>query len=342
MCDTIVLMEMEISNKIYNEIFEYLDRKGLIAELVRMFQVTEAERYAELSIDEEGLSLLETIRCFYDKNRSLLFAREVENLCKPGNVVIEAGIGTGILSFVAASCGAKVYGVELNKQTLALANEINTELIKKGFYSSDQISFSLGDAHDYTPAVTADFIISENNYTGMFYEKQISIGNHLIKFLKPKGIFISSGWQDFAFLACSDFPYKPQPKELFVPSALEGVWVPYTQLSPTIQYTNFDFCKTNPEKINVSCDLAILEDGDINSIVVYSKVPMPSGYVIGRYDAIALNNDIVIALPSVKVKKGDVVKLQLEYNCGDDVNQAEISVTKGKSLPKYITQNTLL
>ena len=255
--------------------------------------------------------------------------------------MIEAGVGTGILSFVAAACGAKVYGVEINRRTYELANEIKAVLIKKGFFKSEQIKFSLGDARTYNPNIAADLIISENLYTGMFYEKQIQIGNHLIKLLKPEGLAIPSGWQDFAFLAHSEFPCKPKPKEVFVPLALEGVWIPYTQLSPVIRYTNFDFQKINKETIDCSCVLPALEDGEINSLVVYSQVPMPSGYVIGRYDCIALNNDMVISLPILKIKKGEPINLQLRYNCGDDIKLSEIKAIRSDLPISFLTHSAV-
>ena len=40
-------------------------------------------------------------------------------------MVLEAGIGTGVLSFAAAMCGAQVRGVEINQSVIKLANNIS-------------------------------------------------------------------------------------------------------------------------------------------------------------------------------------------------------------------------
>ncbi len=319
-------MEDKLSLRIYKEAFDFCEKKGLIVELVRMFQIPEPERYAQLNVDEDGLSLLETVRCLFDKNRSLLFLREVETLANKNSVVIEAGIGTGILSFVAAAKGAKVYGVEINKKTFDLVSELKEELVKKGYFMSEQINFNLGDARIYEPPEKVDLLISENNYTGMFYEKQIQIVNHLVKFLKTEGKTVPQKWLDFGFLAQSEFPYKPQSLETFVPLALEGVWIPNIPLSQEFQYTDFDFSKEIDPLIDFSAELPILTDGVINTLVVFSKVLMPSGYLIRRYDCIALNNDMDIALPERKVKKGDIIKFHIKYNCGDEVDKAKIYI----------------
>ncbi len=321
-------MKNDICLKIYNEVFNFCDEKGLLVDLVRMFQIPEPERYSQLNVDQEGLSLLETVRCLFDKNRSLIFLREVERLTKEGVVVLEAGVGTGILSFVAAAKGAKVYGIEINKKTFDLVNELKEELVKKGYFKAEQIEFKLGDARKYESPEQVDLLISENGYTGMFYEKQIQIGNHLRKFLKPKGKTIPMEWQDFGILAQSKFPHEPGHFEMFVPSALEGVWIPNISLSQEFQYTNFDFSRDVNFSIDFMKELEILSDGIINALIVYSKVLMPSGYVIGRYDCIALNNDINIALPKLEIKKGDIVQIKIKYNCGDAVEDVKIEVKK--------------
>jgi len=54
----------------------------------------------------------------------MLLLNEVVDTVKENDLVLEAGIGSGLLSYAAASKGAKVCGLEINPSILNLAEEI--------------------------------------------------------------------------------------------------------------------------------------------------------------------------------------------------------------------------
>ena len=80
-----------------------------------------------------GLETVDAVHCVLDKNRTFAFLEAIERSVKPGEVVVEAGLGTGILAVMAATLGAEVYGIEINKDTLGLARRALQGVYKKWF-----------------------------------------------------------------------------------------------------------------------------------------------------------------------------------------------------------------
>lgn len=92
-----------------------------------------------------------------DRIRMQSYESAIKETVNPGDVVIDLGTGTGILSQWALEAGAdKVYGIELNREILALATD---RMAKLGFSSNfvpvNQISY------DVVLPKKADVLISE-------------------------------------------------------------------------------------------------------------------------------------------------------------------------------------
>jgi len=91
-----------------------------------------------------------------DRVRTDAFRRAIESVVRPGDVVLDVGAGTGILSIFAARAGAKrVYAVE--RTTIAvLAQELAAA---NGF--AEVIEVIQGDVTDLEPPERVDVIVSE-------------------------------------------------------------------------------------------------------------------------------------------------------------------------------------
>ena len=284
----------------------------------------ESERFGKKKIARTGLSILDAVHCVADRKRTLLFLGEIRKLVHKNSLVLEAGVGTGVLSVYAAIRGAKVRGVELNPATLKLAQRT-----KKNFSDIANINFVAGNAIKFHSKQKYDLIINENIYTGLFFEKQVEISNNLQRFLKPQGEVLPRGITNTFRLCRAFYPKTPHHKELFVRYEEGKKPIPLRYLSGETVYNEIDFKKNNRLSVHGKAIVQIGKNGLLNGIRISSYVNLPSGRIIDRLETKFLNNDIVLAVvPSVEVKRGDKVGVSLDYSCGDNPKTARVLVIK--------------
>lgn len=304
-------------------------KRGLIERLERSFSIPENEHFNALQVGKSGLDVLDAVHCLYDSRRTSFFLEEVHKQVSKGVVVLEAGIGTGILSFYATSLGAKVFGCEINPTVFALAQDIKNHLEKKDLIPQSSIKFFLQDATSFVPPQSVDVLISENMYTGMFYEYQVQISNNLLAYVTPGGISIPQKIRSFFSLAEALFPHEPADKELFIALPRKGREIPYTFLSAPIQYDEINFSQMSSEMLDLNSVVVAEQDGSINGLAIYSEVVMPSGKTIGKDDTEFLNNEILLAIcPNIPVKKGDIIQYSLHYSYGCKPQDAILKLRK--------------
>ncbi|MEN9920354.1 MAG: hypothetical protein RL538_247 [Candidatus Parcubacteria bacterium] len=121
-----------------------------------------------------------TFYCLYDKQRTIPFKKAIFNTIKKGDVVVELGAGSGVLSMFAIDAGAaKVYAVELDEANIASLQST----IKANGYEG-KIVVIPGDATTVELPEKVDAVICELIATGLVEELQIPAMNHIQKFMK--------------------------------------------------------------------------------------------------------------------------------------------------------------
>jgi predicted RNA methylase len=134
--------------------------------------------------------------CLYDVHRVKYLRAAIVGTIKPGDVVVDAGSGTGLLGLLAARAGAKrVYCLELNPdfKHVIEANAANNGL-------RDRIIVETADATAYVPPEPIDVVVSEVISAGFFYEPQLQIVNHLRDHLRPGGRMVPCSMRNYVEL----------------------------------------------------------------------------------------------------------------------------------------------
>ncbi len=303
------------------KILNLCKKEGLINQLKLSLKVPEAERFKYLKISNNGLSMLDAVHCVYDKERTTIFLNSIEKVIKKikNPRVIEAGIGTGILSFFSSIQGAKVLGIELNPLTFKLAKKFNQILLSKNIIKLNSINLVKADAIEYKTKERFNILISENLYTGMLFEKQVQINNNLIKYLSDEAIVIPNQMKSHLILTNTKFPLiDKSERKLYIPEHEGKAEVLYEELSTHGEYSDIVFNKKIKKKVNSDITLKIRKNSEVNSFLIYSEIFLPNKEVVRRGQTSFLNNDIIIKLDKwFIVKVGEVWKVSISYTYGD-------------------------
>lgn len=113
--------------------------------------------------------------CLKDMERVLAFQRAIRHVVSPGDIVVDAGAGSGILSFFAAAAGAhRVIAVEIDP---LMASSLRLSVALNGL--SEQIVVHQGDVATVELPKNVDVVIGELIETGLMDELQVPVLNAL-------------------------------------------------------------------------------------------------------------------------------------------------------------------
>lgn len=288
-------------------------------------QETETELYSQRNISNSGLFTHQAIKCLYDMTgRTLPFIQGLMKSIKKDMFVCEIGAGTGIMAISSLLCGAKkVIALEINPITCLLAKLIVEYCENNNLFEKNKIEVFWADAIQWENQKYSysdfDLILSENLYTGMFYEKQVQIMNEVNKSRSKK---ITNFTQIFlprnivSFLQPVMLSDIPKTKSLTL-IELNNQEIIEIELAKPKKYNSIDFYKSNSEKITSKKKFIIKCDGRIDALLLYSEITITSAIHISRNENEFLNNDHIVVLPkSISVLKGDKIEISFIYEAG--------------------------
>jgi SAM-dependent methyltransferase len=237
--------------------------------------------------------------CLKDEVRTLAFRDAMRAVVRSGDVVVDVGAGSGILSFFAAEAGAgKVYAVEIDPVSAAALRrsvELNPAL-------ADRISVVEGDAAIVELPQRADVVVAEIIETGLLDEQQVPVLNAL----RRRGVIADStrlvpaSYETTLQLVAADHRYYG-----FVIAAPKHEWPFYTgpgwyptsvkAASDVITVTRVDFAAgIVDEDVAGEIELELDPDAHVNAVRLAGRIGLSPDQSFGPSHAV--NGDKILPI----------------------------------------------
>ena len=256
--------------------------------------------------------------CLHDTARTRMWKEAIEQTVKPGDVVIDAGSGTGILGLFAAMAGAKkVYCIELHPRFVKLIEHL---AVKNG--KEDVIEVMHADATTVTFDEPADVLICELLCTGQFFEPQVQVVNHLRQFLKPQRTIIPKRVQSSVrLLDAQEMLYGVRidcDSRSFVFDDDEPV-------SSKVMYDEIVMDEENPLLVDTTVDVIARHDRVADAVLVEGTAELADG-IWTHPTRFLFNPEVIFLQNEIELQKNASYRITIGYGYGSDTLDATFDV----------------
>ncbi len=256
--------------------------------------------------------------CLYDFDRTAFWKQAIEDTVTQGDVVIDAGAGTGILGIFAARDGARhIYSLELHPRFCGLIK--NMAAVN---HLAHKFTVIGGDASKTVIPEKADVLICELLCTGQFFEPQIAVINHLKKYLKPGGRIIPCAIEHFIQLynaheSVYGVDIRSDSRSLLLADD--------EPVSSRVMYDRIDLnspCKTT---VNTTVKVKARKSMIADAVVITSRAWLTPELVTEK-TRFLYNPEVIFLKKPVALKKNNHYQVRIAYPYGCDTLDALISV----------------
>jgi predicted RNA methylase len=270
----------------------------------------------------------EIAMCLHDVQRTRLWKQAVEDVVREGDVVVDAGSGTGILAAFAALDGARhVYAIELHSRFCRLIAHLAERNGVAG-----QVSVMEGDAAQVELPEPVDVVICELLCTGQFFEPQMQVVKNLRRRLKPGGRIIPQRIEHFVQL-------------LDAQEQLYGVRIDVDSRSQLLaddepvstceRYAMIDLTQpVQPESVNITVPVRARKTRVADAVAITSRAQLTERLVTER-TRFLYNPEVIFLKRPVELVKDKIYDVHLAYAYGADTLDATVEVSEryGDTLP---------
>lgn len=264
--------------------------------------------------------------CLKDKKRTEAFREAIHKTVRKGDIVIDAGAGTGILSFFAAEAGAKkVYAIEIEH---LLAQQLRESVKANNF--SHVIEVIESDVQKAEPSKSVDVLIAEMIETGLLDELQVPGLNSLRKrgIVTDKTRLIPGHYATFVELVYVDNAYygyqilAPKHEWPFYSDKNTGWFqTEIVPLSDRVEVSSTDFSAgLIDENIEVTVAFYLDKKKTVNAVRLSGIITLCEGIILGPTNG--LNGDKIINI--APIAGVDQAKFKIKYKMGGGLGSLEV------------------
>jgi SAM-dependent methyltransferase len=257
--------------------------------------------------------------CLKDLPRTTAFRRAIHAVVAPGDIVVDAGSGTGIMSFFAAEAGAaRICAVEINP---VLADFLRLSVQRNGL--SDRIEVVVGDATEAVLPAAADVVICELIDTGLMEEMQVAVLNALRTrgVIGPRTKLVPGRYSTFLELVDVDdcfYGFRVAgPKHEWPSFETDEVWyrTAIAPLTERVLVAETDFAGIVEATVARTVTLVGHRNGVANAVRIGGTAHLAPGIDLGATETI--NGDKILDLgEAIPVSLGTAITVEVRYVLG--------------------------
>lgn len=267
-----------------------------------------------IGMDAVFSNLLLVDECLLDEKRIREFKSAIRKSVRPGDIVVDAGTGSGIIALFAARAGAKkVYALELDPYIAKIA-EHNIKVNKLEHIieviNIDVRKFRLprGEVADVLTMEMLDTgLIAEHQAGAIIKLRKNKVINDKTRLLPERALF-------YAAVIDYDFNFYGFQMPLIVQARNDGVLPKIKHImSPQQCYNDVDLRKIKSIYYSGTMKLKILKSGVVNAIKLSTVIFLHGKRCSATSD---MNMPTIIPIKSRQVKKNDIIELEMKYAMG--------------------------
>lgn len=257
--------------------------------------------------------------CLYDVPRTRMWKEAIEDVVSPGDVVVDAGSGTGILGVFAAMAGASdVYCIELHPRFVTLIEHLAQ---RNGV--ADVVHVVHADASKWEPPQPVDVIIAELLCTGQFFEPQVQVMNHLRKYLRPGGKTIPRKVNSYMRLLDAQESVYGVLIDCDSRSLLMDDDEPVTN---RVCYDEIDFGHDNDLLVDTSVRLRARKSRTADAVLIEGQAELAEG-IRTRTTKFLYNPEVIFLDQEIELEEDREYDVRVRYAYGGDTLDAQFDIT---------------
>ncbi len=264
-----------------------------------------------------------TFYCLYDQKRTLPFKKAIFNTVKKGDIVVELGAGSGVLSMFAVDAGAeKVYAVELDKANI---DSLKASIKANGY--EGRIIVIEDDATSVVLPEKADVIICEMIATGLVEELQIPVMNNALKYAKEGCRVLLKEYAITLDLVSQKNTFYNKRFEVIRYEFPDLKDLKSKPLSEKMILRTIDFSKsTENQFLDEKVTFDIKKNGVLNGIRLGGDTIFADGSHFGF--SISYSFPAILPIEPIAVKKGERYEVAISYSMCEGPHKLSYAIKK--------------
>lgn len=274
---------------------------------------------------EEYWSMTEGVfNCLIDEERTAAFRTAIEKTVRRGDIVVDAGSGTGVMAMFAADAGAKkVYALEFDENNIKVLQAIFSA---NGY--GDRIQVIQGDATTLKLPEKVDVIVCEMIATALIEELQIPVMNNMLRHVNPGYRVVLEQYHCHAELVHQQNVYYGKKFDLLRYEYPDIESLRSTILSNRITYKRVDFSQpVSDNRVDVCLEFTASVGGNINGLRLSATTLFCGGGNFGY--SFAYSYPIILPLEKFAVNSGDSVLVDIGYGMCEGLGSLHYAVVQG-------------